>query len=159
MRLISYGLTTCSPLMMTVLFCIVLFSSSAGAGDRDTHLTATHFLARHAGLSDEEAKIIASANWSMDRNTSTIATPTGFPIQVGPLGRDAADPPPVVKWFQRGQAEHSLGKPNVAAAIQPDLAAALGLWKPDTQAAVAQLSALKSDVEVAIRNGDRMSAD
>ena len=35
------------------------------AGERDTHLALTYYLARRAGFNDQDAALIASANWSM----------------------------------------------------------------------------------------------
>jgi hypothetical protein len=46
-------------------------ADAARAGERDSHLTATHFIARYVDLDEREAAIIASATYSIDVNALT----------------------------------------------------------------------------------------
>lgn len=62
-------------LAAALLTCGAGAALPALAGDIATHLTATYMLALKAGYSDADARIIASANWSMDLNANTTALP------------------------------------------------------------------------------------
>jgi hypothetical protein len=90
----------------------VLASSSAGAGDIDTHLAASHYLARRAGLDERDAALIARADWSLDMNRSTTALPTVDPgvheiwnsDQLSYTNRAS-----FLDWRDRGRTYHSFG--------------------------------------------------
>jgi hypothetical protein len=60
---------------LAVVLLVLVLPSSALAGDMASHLTATYVLARQAGLSDRDARLIAMADWSMDLNPNTTALP------------------------------------------------------------------------------------
>lgn len=90
----------------------MLTGSLANAGEIDTHLTASHYLARRAGLDERDAAIMASAAWSLDMNRSTTALPTVDPgvrelwnsDQLSYTNRAAA-----IEWRERGRTYHSFG--------------------------------------------------
>lgn len=69
------------------------------AGDMDTHLTSTYFIARQLGYSEADAQRIASGDWSMDLNANTNAMPTTQRT------KDSW-------WYDRGATYHSLGTPG-----------------------------------------------
>jgi hypothetical protein len=75
------------------------------AGNRDSHLTATHYLALHLGVSDDDAQTLAMANWSMDLANSTTALPVA--IHRGVL-YEPTDPDTKSRWHARGASAHSL---------------------------------------------------
>jgi hypothetical protein len=54
---------------------LLLSGPAAIAGNMDSHLTATHFIARDVDLSESDARTIAAADWSMDLNERTEALP------------------------------------------------------------------------------------
>ncbi len=53
----------------------LLVAVPALAGNYDTHLAMTHYLARLRGMDEKSAALIARADWSMDENRSTTAMP------------------------------------------------------------------------------------
>ncbi len=86
----------------SVFLAVVIGLLPAGrshAGNMDTHMSATYVLARQAGMSKEDASLVARADWSMDLNEVTVATPKS-PIN---------DSVPSGKYSQRGAGFHSLG--------------------------------------------------
>ena len=50
-------------------------SVAVRAGDIDSHLTATYFMARQVGYGHRDALTIAKGNWSVDLNGMTSALP------------------------------------------------------------------------------------
>ena len=63
--------------LQAVIFSLIacIPQTPAIAGDRDSHLTATHFIARLLGFNEREARLIASADYSIDVNDSTQPLP------------------------------------------------------------------------------------
>lgn len=92
-----------------ILALLVVFTAPLLAGDHDTHLAMTHYLARRAGLSEHDAALLASANQSMDENIGATALPFVDPGRAW----ERFDAAKLVVYAQRGAAYHSLGD-NVA---------------------------------------------
>jgi hypothetical protein len=121
-----------------ISLCIVVFVlvSASWAGNRDAHLTATHYIARYVGFSEKDAEVIASADWSMDLNKST----TSSPLSPGWLG--------YVGW-----AQDYVQDPTASQARERSG----HMFSENRERVLTQLSALKADVEDAAGR-DRESA-
>jgi len=88
----------------------LLVVAPAFAGDRATHLSATHYLARQAGLNERDATLVARADWSMDQNLSTTALPTVDPMGDAWIVNEYTNQAARVGEYQaRGATYHALG--------------------------------------------------
>ena len=83
----------------------------------DTHLTATYLLARKAGFTHEQARTIATGDWSMDLNSNTTALPVVDPDDPGYDTAKKKQWRPM-RYAERGADYHALGDKN---AVHGDL--------------------------------------
>lgn len=93
---------------ISVAVCLLVAAPARG-GERDTHLTATHYLARRAGFDEAQAALIARADWSMDLNLSTTALPVVDPddrLDDHLTHTNRALP---ALYYERGSTYHALG--------------------------------------------------
>ncbi len=99
------------------------------AGDIDSHLTATYFMARQVGYTHREALTIAKGNWSVDLNGMTSALPlkdlgsvdawiepknaatlpSNLATTYNSIKHDLNDPSRVGNYDDRGRRFHALG--------------------------------------------------
>jgi hypothetical protein len=101
-----------------------MLPAPASAGDRDSHLTATHFIARLLGFNEREARLIAAADYSIDINDSTQPLPI-WSRQLNPISAKNEN----LQRMMRDTVVHSLND--------------------SPEAALAQLERLKASVEKA----------
>lgn len=90
----------------------VLANASACAGEGDSHLAATHYLARSKGLDERDAALVARADWSLDMNHSSTALPTVDPGAREFWNSDEfsyTNRASFLDWRERGKTYHSFG--------------------------------------------------
>ncbi len=114
-------------LLCCVVSAALLAAEPALAGNYDTHLAMTHYLARLKAIDEKSAALIARADWSMDENRSTTAMPWVHIESIVKIPQNWIDDKSLTDragatgWKERGTTYHMFEKDNDPKKVRENL--------------------------------------